>query len=253
MKFLKMHSYGNNFLILIDFFNNFKKKKINLINDINFGICFDQIIILKKYKNKKFFLKIFNKDSSLAYNCVNGIRCFFKYISKKININKINFIVENKKFKLKKKKKNILSFSNENNSILKYFKFKHKKMFLRNLKKNFQIFFNGYYNLINLGNNHVIKFVKKIKIKKILKEKKKFNNYNFTHFNYKKKKILTFEKGAGFTKSCGSATLSSCFLYSKIKNKKIRIKTQCGSIIYFNKKNCLKGKSFFIYKGYLRL
>ncbi|MGX7582470.1 hypothetical protein [Candidatus Vidania fulgoroideorum] len=254
MKFLKMHSYGNNFIILIKE-NNFKKK-IKKINNFFLGIGFDQAIILKKFLNKVFYLKIFNKDSSEAKNCINGIRCLFHYVSKKLKINKSIFCVKNKKIIIKSKKKKIFVFlDNYKNKIKKMLEFEYTNFFFRNIKKNIQLMiFGKYYTPLSIGNNHLINMSTKISKNKMLKELKKIKNqkFNFSFFDFFKKKILTYEKGVGFTKSCGSATMSTCVAYSNIKKKNIRIKNNCGSMYFFKKYYCIKGKSYFIYKGLIK-
>ncbi len=252
-----MHSYGNNFIILLNY-----KKNINIdfkkLGNFNSGIGYDQILIISKYINKKFLIKIFNNDNSEAKNCVNGLRCVAKYITKKIKVKNITFEVKKKKYKFYKKKNNYYYFLiKKNNKIKNFFIFKYNKFFFRNIKKNIQINFiiiNQYFNTLLTGNDHVVFFNKDNK-KKIIYYKKKIFEYfvrdfNLSFFDYEKKIISTIERGSGFTESCGSATISSFYLYCFFKKiKKIRLNTPYGSIIFFKKYFYTKGKCYYIYKG----
>ncbi|MGX7577248.1 hypothetical protein [Candidatus Vidania fulgoroideorum] len=265
MKYIKMHSYGNNFLIIVDFNNLFKPNKIKIFNDKFSGISFDQIILIEKYFLKKFYIKIYNNDSSLAYNCINGLRCAFKYLSKKTNKNKIYFKVYRNIFvftnkNTNKTNKNTFFFLNNISKDILFVSFNYKKIFLRNIKKFTQINFflkKQYYVFLCIGNYHLISFnfLKKAYIKKEKQNIIKLINFdlNLSVYNNKTNNLITLERGSGFTQSCGSATAAFCYFYSNIKQKNIRLFNTYGSLKYFYKQKCIKAKSFFIYKGNIKI
>ncbi|OGQ66193.1 MAG: diaminopimelate epimerase, partial [Deltaproteobacteria bacterium RIFCSPLOWO2_12_FULL_42_16] len=82
INFTKMHGLGNDF-ILIDC----RKKNIPGLSGMikkysnrNFGIGFDQALILLPSKKADFRMDIYNADGGRVEMCGNGIRCFAKYI-----------------------------------------------------------------------------------------------------------------------------------------------------------------------------
>ncbi|MGX7589271.1 hypothetical protein [Candidatus Vidania fulgoroideorum] len=268
MKFIKIHSYGNNFILVKDFLESINKKKIIKISNEKTGIGFDQAILVYKYFDKKFFIKIFNKDGSCALNCVNGIRCMGYYLFKKLKINRISFIVNYNKYSLISKTKSIFFFLENFIYYFFYFnlKFNYKFLYLRNINKiiqiNFYLIKKKFFNFIKFGNIHFIFFnKKKIKSSEFFFIKKIFFIFNFINidfnlssFNFKERKVSTLERGSGFTSSCGSATSSSIFLYKKYFNKKIRIKSNYGSMIVNNKKKLsIKGTCYKVFFGLIKI
>lgn len=82
INFTKMHGLGNDFIVI-----DCRKKKIiglsRLIKKLShrqFGIGFDQALILLPSKKADFRIDIYNADGGRVEMCGNGIRCFAKYI-----------------------------------------------------------------------------------------------------------------------------------------------------------------------------
>ncbi|MBI3398030.1 MAG: diaminopimelate epimerase [Deltaproteobacteria bacterium] len=82
MNFTKMHGLGNDFIVI-----DCQKKKIKglsrLIKKLShrqFGIGFDQALMLLPSKRADFRMDIYNADGGMVEMCGNGIRCFAKYI-----------------------------------------------------------------------------------------------------------------------------------------------------------------------------
>ncbi|UOQ33050.1 Diaminopimelate epimerase [Candidatus Vidania fulgoroideae] len=254
IKFIKINSYGNDFVI-----SKNKRIKKKFLYNRNFGLGFDQLIIFKIKKNKKIIAKIYNSDLSEAYNCANGLRCLSFYILKKTKLKKINIYTVSRKHFFFFLKKNVVTekLKKFNYNFLKSVVFDYKNMFFRNVKKSLQINFylyRLYFQFIELGNFHIVFFIKKKKdIKKVLKKKSEFNNSNISFLEFKKNKIKTLENGVGFTLSCGSGTFASCISYSlcKPKKKKIFLKNKVGTLFFLNKKRkyYLTGKCLFLFYG----
>ena len=84
MKFTKMQGTGNDFIVVDqrDSEFNLSKSLIRKLSDRNFGIGFDQLLIIEKSDshNADFKYRIFNSDGGEVEQCGNGARCFFKYI-----------------------------------------------------------------------------------------------------------------------------------------------------------------------------
>ncbi|UOQ27832.1 Diaminopimelate epimerase [Candidatus Vidania fulgoroideae] len=257
-KFVKLNSYGNDFIIS-------KNKKISkkFLYNRNLGLGFDQLIIFKIKKNKKIICRIYNSDLSEAHNCANGLRCLSFYIFKKTNLKKINiYTLFGKNVFFHVKKNTVTGEINKVNfNFLKSVKFKHKCMFFRNIKNNLQINFylkKFYFQFINLGNFHVVFFIKKKgDIEKIIKIKKlkTFFKANISFLYFKKNKIKTLENGVGFTLSCGTGTFASCISYVMCKPsvKKIYLKNKLGRLFFLNKqkKYQLTGRCSFLFYGKL--
>ena len=71
IQFVKMHTSGNDFVIIDNRSNNYKFKQIQIseLSHRNTGIGFDQLIFLEKSKNKDILMKIFNSDGKEAQMC----------------------------------------------------------------------------------------------------------------------------------------------------------------------------------------
>jgi diaminopimelate epimerase len=82
LPFTKMHSLGNDFIV-IDM-RNANLKKLSLLAkklcDRRFGIGADQVLLLDNSLKADFKMRIFNADGSEVEMCGNGIRCLGKFI-----------------------------------------------------------------------------------------------------------------------------------------------------------------------------
>lgn len=79
LKFTKMHSLGNDFM-LVDGLSQkaaFNSSDIKTWGNRNIGVGFDQLLIVEppSSPNSDFFFRIYNADGSEAEQCGNGTRC----------------------------------------------------------------------------------------------------------------------------------------------------------------------------------
>ena len=85
--FSKMHGAGNDFIIINQIDHDYKlsAKEISEFSDRNFGIGFDQLLIIEKptRSDAEFKYRIFNADGEEVNQCGNGARCFFHYLKLK--------------------------------------------------------------------------------------------------------------------------------------------------------------------------
>ena len=101
-----MHGLGNDFMVIDNVTQNvfLSKDKIQQLADRNFGIGFDQMLIVEPPYDPEqdFHYRIFNSDGSEVQQCGNGARCFAKFVKQKglINRNKIDVSTKNGKIKL---------------------------------------------------------------------------------------------------------------------------------------------------------
>ena len=84
INFDKMHGNGNDFIVINTIENTYKlsKSKIKILSDRNFGIGFDQVILIGPPTKDSFdfSIRFFNADGGEASMCLNGIRCAASYI-----------------------------------------------------------------------------------------------------------------------------------------------------------------------------
>ena len=82
--FSKMHGAGNDFVVINQMNSNFHLTsfQIKKMADRNFGIGFDQLLIIEKptQASAEFKYRIFNADGGEVGQCGNGARCFFHYL-----------------------------------------------------------------------------------------------------------------------------------------------------------------------------
>ncbi|MGX7582887.1 hypothetical protein [Candidatus Vidania fulgoroideorum] len=249
-----MHSFKNDFLIT----EKNVSKSISLLSDRKSSVGFDQIFMVNLNKLK---FNIFNKDGTECETCINGIRCLSFYLKKKMGKNAFLIKTKKTKYKVKILKKTVCLKNIEPIFFFKKigFLFSNRKMFIKIDNNTILINFflkKLYFSILSLGNPHVI-FFKKINFYKIVKFLKKNFIYGVNITSYFRKKITTFERGAGFTKSCGSANTSlGVFMILKSKKKftyLIKDEFICiswlGKNIFCKKKIKVIGTCKFLYKG----
>ncbi len=212
----KMDGLGNNFVIIDRRKNALEISKDNIVGIANKKIVpFDQLITLEKEEKNTFPIKIYNPDGIEATACGNGARCIAYLIFQ-----------ENKQKNISiKTKERVLSAEVVGKQNVKINmgkpKFGWEEVPLSESMNTKQVSIdllekehgNGF--CLNVGNPHIIFFVKdcsKIDIKKL---GPKIENYKFfperTNVTFaqvldkKNIKVNVWERGAGQTKACGTA------------------------------------------------
>lgn len=82
LKFTKMHGIGNDFVV-IDAINqtvSLSAAQISRLAHRQFGIGFDQLLLVEKSAIVDFKYRIFNADGSEVAQCGNGARCFARFV-----------------------------------------------------------------------------------------------------------------------------------------------------------------------------
>ncbi|MGX7576987.1 hypothetical protein [Candidatus Vidania fulgoroideorum] len=253
-----MNSLKNDFIII----ENINSNKLNILKIANrkTGIGCDQIFIINNVFKNIINYKIFNSDASQAKACGNGLRCLSKLISMKYHIkyfiSKVEFNKLEVFFKKNKSKIKFHFYLNFNkigfifNNKVFFMKIKKNILRINYLKKNIKFY------LVSVGNPHLIYFTN-LKIKEIF-SLKKFFKYGINISKYYKNKFITFERGAGYTKSCGTATTClSIIKFLKDLIKKFNLKKFGESIkLYWKGKNSFSkkrinmvGSGNFVFKG----
>ncbi len=100
VQFSKMHGLGNDFVVIDNVTQNvfFSKEKIQQLADRNFGIGFDQLLVVEPPYDPEqdFHYRIFNADGSEVSQCGNGARCFARFVKMKGLINRNKIVVSTK-------------------------------------------------------------------------------------------------------------------------------------------------------------
>ena len=247
MKFEKYQASGNNFILIED---EIDTKSIKRLCDYNYGIGGDGLILINNND-----ISFFNKDGSNASLCINGLRCCALYLLKKgvlkdsLEVStvsgKYNFeVLNHNKYEFK------ITYPSNKNFINKL-TLKTKKLSI--YERNYEFYF------VNLGNNHAICFLdnfknihRDIKLIKRHIDSDKYN-INFVKINSPKLiTVLTYERGVGFTLSCGSGSTASAFLACKLNliENEVRINVPFSKLkIILDKKIEVLGDANFIYRG----
>lgn len=271
MKFIKMESLGNDYII-IDNTKNDKEKLIENKNKLiklsnrNFGIGANGIIFIEKdlmgYK-----AKIFNSDGTSVKTSGNGIICVARYLYDKklvkenfdVNIDDkfynihINFLSDEVTVNMGKPNLNskLIPVITEKNIFV------NEK--IKVLGKNYIV------SAITVGNPHIVVRTKNIDLLDIDKLGLSFQqhykfpykvNIVFEEIINKKIKIRTYEKGNLETKSCGSAACAavvSATINNDISKNCETLVEQLGGNLKVTYKNnediILKGNCKKVYKG----
>lgn len=164
------------------------------------------------YKNHPLEMQIFNKDGSVATMCGNGLRCFLLYGLNNNYLTKKEYLVKVQKNKIPCEiiskdpfySKVVLSPSKSKPTQTKVVFFKGK------LIKIYTLFIGTL--------SHVIFYEKDINIEELITFLKKVfirNLGNISFVNIKNKAemyVFTYERGVGFTPSCGTGNAASFFV-----------------------------------------
>jgi len=239
----RMDGLGNNFIIIDrrqDSLEINKDRIVNLANKKAFP--FDQLITLEKEEDSMYPIKIFNPDGIEIAACGNGSRCVAYLISQE-NKNKRIII------KTKERILNAEIVGKQNVKInMGKVKFNWEEIPLSEKMNTEQINIDlldkehGHGFCLNVGNPHIIFFVKdcfKIKIKELgpkIENYKYFperTNVTFAHILDKKNiKVNVWERGAGQTKACGTAACATAVAASVkgLTDKNLNVLFKEGSL-----------------------
>jgi diaminopimelate epimerase len=229
--FFKYVSMGNDFIVIENI--DISPTQIKKMCLEKWGISADGILLLKKEK-EQWKLTIYNADGSKAKMCGNGLKVIGAYLKRKEpNQNEWDVYIDKRKYHIKKERQGI--------SV--------QVPFPKRIKiENHEVVY-------NVGNLHrIIESVWDDALEvQIAKAHPKENISFYQIIKEGRIAIRTFERGVGFTYSCGSASLAVAAHYFKMhpQIKKVSIITRGG--IYKIEKNkhdlLLKGKVKCVFIG----
>ena len=259
IKAFKMDGLGNDFVIIDNRqkITQLSKKQIIKICDRNFIGC-DQLILIEKNNTTDAHLKFFNADGGESGACGNGTRCVADFISKE-NGNK-TIILTTLSGNLKSEiLGNSLVTTEIGNAKIKWNEIPlSDELDTKNLNIKINDLNNNEYSggtAVNVGNPHVIFFVKEIEDFDIAKIGPQIENHkmfpekcNVTIgkvINKNLIKVKVWERGAGLTKACGTAACATAFagLINKLTNNNTDIEFETGKLsIFIDEKNSIHMK-----------
>lgn len=240
INFTKMHSLGNDFIIIDAITQNIKlnSEYIKKIADRYVGIGCDQIIILEPPINPSadFYYKVYNADGKSADQCLNGVRCAARFALDVGLIKKSSIIAESVSGKI------ILTIDNNSQVVianLGIIQPNINEVLLKIPELNTII---TLYNL-SIGNNHVICIINNSIINNDFPNKQRIENLDDQLYSLLADKIANnkelfpegvnigfakllddnkiqlrvFERGSGETLACGSNAVAG-FLVAKHLN-----------------------------------
>jgi diaminopimelate epimerase len=244
-KFIKCQSLQNDFVLLDWLTKNpsainktFKSKNwsktVSKMCDRHLGIGADGVLIVYQNANKQLETKIFNADGSDGERCLNGLRCAAMYM---LSVGA----------GFPRPSPNTISMGGH----LTKFEYKNKDIITYVGGFNYQgiveIKIDGKAivgSKVDVGNPHFVVFDQCSeewlgKHAKAIAKAAKFSkgvNIEFVNFNKNKKcyDILVHERGAGFTKACGTAgvaIMGTLYTLGKIKAKQQILLNMPGGIL----------------------
>ena len=203
----KYHSCENSFLIM-EYLPN---KEYPIISE---KLCKEyKVDGLLVYKTNPFEMLVFNKDGSEANMCGNGIRCLFNYLfDVKIADNIVNITTKSGIYQCKVVNKtpfiSVVSLGNGSHTdgILK------KEIFVKDELFSVTLFELGVLHAVVLSENSDIdeKYAHDIFIHPLISGKANVNLVKPLNSNVFE--IITYEKGVGFTKACGTGVGASGYI-----------------------------------------
>jgi len=274
IQFSKMHGLGNDFVVIDNVTQNvfFSKEKIQQIADRNFGIGFDQLLLVEPPYDPEqdFHYRIFNADGSEVSQCGNGARCFAKFVKMKGLINRNKVVVSTKSGKM------VLYLEKDGQVTVNMGRpvFEPDKIPLSANKEEGTYVIRAaehtiFAGSVSMGNPHCVLEVEDVAVAEVetigplLEKHERFPegvNVGFMQIvNPNHIKLRVFERGAGETLACGSGACAAAAIgqiQGKL-NSEVKVDLPGGSlkIRWQGRDNVLKmtGPAEHIFDGILQL
>jgi diaminopimelate epimerase len=230
MKIAKYHLCGNNFLII--------KKEDNVSYEaLSFSLCNEKISIggdgLIVYNNHS--MDIFNQDGTKAKMCGNGIRCLYAHLlkNKEYSLSQITITIDKNEYHLRKDDPYI--------SLIYPLKVPY---FLNEIVLGESIISSF---LINIGVIHQIVPYQE-NLVTYLKTSSPHLSYNLNLYRLISKQeieVLTYEKGVGFTSSCGSGIIGTIIVLNSLNQIEFPLMIKST----YDEQICLLEKDHLVLQG----
>ncbi|WP_100657688.1 diaminopimelate epimerase [Alteromonas flava] len=274
VEFSKMHGLGNDFVVIDNVTQNvfLSKEKIQKLADRNFGIGFDQLLMVEPPydPDQDFHYRIFNADGTEVSQCGNGARCFARFVKLKGLTNRNKIVVSTKAGRM------VLYIERDGNVTVNMgkpiFTPAEIPMMAQKEEKTYVIRADDhtlFCGAVSMGNPHCVMEVDDIDtahvatLGPLLEQHERFPegvNVGFMQIlNSGHIKLRVFERGTGETLACGSGACAAVAI-GQIQGKlgkDVRVELPGGNlkIRWQGKDNVLKmtGPAEHIYDGHFQL
>ncbi|MXP66982.1 diaminopimelate epimerase [Pantoea sp. Nvir] len=274
MQFSKMHSLGNDFMVVDAVTQNlfFSPELIRRLADRHLGIGFDQLLLVEPPYDPDidFHYRIFNADGSEVAQCGNGARCFARFVRMKGLTNKRNIRISTQTGHI------ILSITpdelvcvnmGEPNFEPQQVPFrvsKAEKLYMLRTTGRTVIF-----GVVSIGNPHCVIRVKNVQTAEvetlgpILESHERFPEHVNVGFMeivaLEHIRLRVYERGSGETQACGSGACAAvaCGIHQNLLAPKVRV-DMTGGTLYVTWKGAgqplfMTGPSTHVYDGLIYL
>ena len=290
IRFTKMHALGNDYIVINEFDGtiikeNDKEEFSRKICKRGFSIGADGVIYVQKPTDDKYDVRfrIFNSDGSEAEMCGNGIRCFSKFVYERVlKRNPLNvetkgglriseMEIENEIVKTVRVFMGAPKFRLKDIPMKIEGKLEDDEFLNESIKLNNDLMDEIKLSVVNVGNPHAVIFVednditmdfarenlnilgKEIENHEVFPER--INVHFIDVISPEEIKILTWERGAGYTTACGTGTTSSVIIAHKLgkTENKVLAHLDGGDLeIEINENGVyMKGDAVIVYDGKL--
>lgn len=238
MYFEKYHGTGNDFILIKDEVTNPSDVALKVCNR-HFGIGADGLMYPSKSSIADIKMNYYNADGSVAKMCGNGIRCFARFVYEKNLENKTHFLVETldgvKEVTLTNDEVTVkLNLPNLINHDMLTKTVDGKKTFYFDDIKGYIVSVGTMHAVIYLDENKDIdveKYASEIQNHEIFKDQ---CNVNFVSvLNDEKIFVKTYERGSGWTLSCGTGATASAYhayIHQKVNKSEVSVDVLGGSL-----------------------
>lgn len=274
IQFSKMQGLGNDFVVIDNVTQNvfFSQEKIRQLSDRNFGIGFDQLLLVEPPYDPEqdFHYRIFNADGSEVSQCGNGARCFARFVKMKGLTNRNKIVVSTKagRMVLYLEKDGLVTVNmgvpQFAPNLIPLQANKQEKTYI--IRADGHTFFCG---AVSMGNPHCVLLVDDVvqadvaTMGPLLESHERFTegvNVGFMQIiNPNHIKLRVFERGSGETLACGSGACAAVAV-GQLQNRlsrDVRVDLPGGSlkIRWQGRDNVLKmtGAAEHIFDGYINL
>lgn len=274
IQFSKMQGLGNDFVVIDNVTQNvfFSQEKIRQLSDRNFGIGFDQLLLVEPPYDPEqdFHYRIFNADGTEVSQCGNGARCFARFVKMKGLTNRNKIVVSTKagRMVLYLEKDGLVTVNmgipQFAPNLVPLKANKQEKTYI--IRTDDHTFFCG---AVSMGNPHCVLLVDNVEqadvatMGPLLESHERFPegvNVGFMQIiNPSHIKLRVFERGSGETLACGSGACAAVAV-GQLQNRlsrDVRVDLPGGSlkIRWQGRDNVLKmtGAAEHIFDGYINL
>ena len=261
ISFLKMHGLGNDFVIIdsrhkrINFPTNFIRK----LGDRNFGVGFDQLVIIRNSEVSDAHLTFFNSDGSSSATCGNATRCVANFLMQETKKDEIDLSTDHTLLKANREIDGSVSVNMGLPEI------HWRKIPLSEEVDTLFLPIPGQPTATSMGNPHCSFFINNLDQVKIEAEGTHIENHplfpqktnvQFVSIISKDRlRVRVWERGVGVTKASGSSACAAvaASVRRKITGNKVNVDLDGGTVVvnYKNDGMWMNGPTMHVFDGQL--